>query len=41
MGASCGGLPISNVAAAKSCTVPKLYQENADGWIPTLPGMDM
>jgi len=39
MGASCASLPISAVSAAKACTVPKLYQENADGWIPSLPGM--
>lgn len=31
MGASCANLPISQVAAAKSCNVPRRYQENADG----------
>jgi len=41
MGSNCGGLPISNVQAAKTCTVPKLYQEDADGWLETLPGMAM
>ncbi|KAE8448046.1 hypothetical protein EG329_009969 [Mollisiaceae sp. DMI_Dod_QoI] len=39
MGASCGGLTISQVSAAKSCKVPNRYKENFDGWIPSLPGV--
>ncbi|PVH79026.1 hypothetical protein DL98DRAFT_549841 [Cadophora sp. DSE1049] len=39
-GASCAGLKEMAKGAEKACKVPRLYPENADGWIDKLPGMD-
>jgi len=40
-GAQCAGLKTQTVEQAKKCSVPRLVQEDHDGWLDKLPGMEM
>jgi len=41
LGAKCGALKTQAVDVAHACTVTKKVNENVDGWITELPGIDM
>ncbi|KAK8048224.1 hypothetical protein PG994_009954 [Apiospora phragmitis] len=41
MGAKCGALKTQQIDAGKGCSVKPLVNEDHDGWIKELPGMDM
>lgn len=41
MGANCGSLKTQQPDAGNACKVPRRVNEDADGWLTELPGMDM
>ncbi|KEZ45374.1 hypothetical protein SAPIO_CDS2203 [Scedosporium apiospermum] len=40
-GAQCANLRRQSIDQARSCTVPTLVNEDVDGWLTTLPGVDV
>jgi hypothetical protein len=41
MGASCAGLKTQAVSGGNACKVTTKVHEDVDGWMKTLPGMEM
>ncbi|KAI4868812.1 hypothetical protein F4820DRAFT_408780 [Hypoxylon rubiginosum] len=41
MGAKCASLKTQDIATAKKCAVPKQVQEDEEGWLTELPGINM